>query len=388
MYSKTFNSHSTPPPSSFQLHWFRSLMQQSPDRYSRWICIEDHITQVHVGGCHSSYHLLQKLLATSTTFNSHSTPPPSSFQLHWFRSLMQQSPDRVQSLDLHRRLITQVHVGGCHSSYHLLQKLLATSKTFNSHSTPPPSSFQLHWFRSLMQQSPDRYSRWICIEDHKTQVHVGGCHSSYHLLQKLLATSKTFNSHSTPPPSSFQLHWFRSLVQQSPDRVQSLDLHRRLITQVHVGGCHSSYHLLQKLLATSKTFNSHSTPPPSSFQLHWFRSLMQQSPDRYSRWICIEDHKTQVHVGGCHSSYHLLQKLLATSKTFNSHSTPPPSSFQLHWFRSLVQQSPDRVQSLELHRRPYNTGSCRWVPLELPPTSRTNPSKNFQPTPYWLTCLS
>ena len=99
----------------------------------------------------------------------------------------------------------------------------------------------------------------------------------------------------------------------------------------------------------------------------WCSSLLIE----YSRWSCIEDHITQVHVGGCHSSYHLLQKLLATSKTFNSHSTPPPSSFQLHWFRSLVQQSPDRVQSLELHRRPYNTGSCRWVPLELPLTPKT-----------------
>ena len=78
------------------------------------------------------------------------------------------------------------------------------------------------------------------------------------------------------------------------------------------------------------------------------------------------------------------QSSFATSKTFNSHSTPPPSSFQIHWFRSLVQQSPDRVQSLDLHRRQYITGSCRWVPLELPLTSKTTPSKNSQPTPYRL----
>ena len=78
------------------------------------------------------------------------------------------------------------------------------------------------------------------------------------------------------------------------------------------------------------------------------------------------------------------QSSFATSKTFNSHSTPPPSSFQIHWFWSLVQQSPDRVQSLDLHRRQYITGSCRWVPLELPLTSKTTPSKNSQPTPYRL----
>ena len=135
---------------------------------------------------------------------------------------------------------------------------------------------------------------------------------------------------------------------------------------------------------TSKTFNSHSTPPPSSFQIHWFWSLVQQSPDRVQS---LELHRRPYKTGSCRwvpLELPLTPKTFATSKTFNSHSTPPPSSFQIHWLRSLVQQSPDRVQSLDLHRRQYITGSCRWVPLELPLTSQTTPSKNSQPTPYRL----
>ena len=71
-----------------------------------------------------------------------------------------------------------------------------------------------------------------------------------------------------------------------------------------------------------------------------------------------------------HPRFCTLKGSFATSKTFNSHSTPQPSSFQIHWFWSLVQQSSDRVQSLDLHRRQYITGSCRWVPLELPLTPK------------------
>lgn len=50
-----------------------------------------------------------------------------------------------------------------------------------------------------------------------------------------------------------------------------------------------------------------------------------------------------------------------------SHSIPRPSCFQLHWFQSLVQRPPDRLQSLDFGRRPYTTRVCRWVPISFSP---------------------